>query len=85
MSTQVESPARASSVEGSTLLERTARQVRQLICGMSGHETLFHFDDHRVALKCVSCGYESPGWQMPGGTARSSGSARETHLPKRAA
>jgi hypothetical protein len=46
------------------LIARAAGQVRQLICGMHGHDALLHFDHGRMSLLCTSCGYESPGWEV---------------------
>lgn len=77
--------ARDLSATHSSLLERTATWARQLICGMSGHDTMFHFDDRRVSLICVSCGYESPGWQFPGASTTHSHRTHRQPLPKRAA
>ncbi len=38
--------------------------VRQMFCGLYGHDTLLHFEQDRMSLKCVSCGHESPGWEL---------------------
>jgi hypothetical protein len=43
---------------------RVAEQVRQVICGMHGHDSLLHFEHGRMSLLCSSCGYESPGWEV---------------------
>lgn len=45
---------------------RVADHVRQLICGMHGHDSLLHFERGRMSLLCSSCGYESPGWELKG-------------------
>jgi hypothetical protein len=50
-------------------LERTAKQVRQFICGLHGHDALYHFDKRHVSLVCVLCGHQSPGWNLPGSAA----------------
>lgn len=42
--------------------------VRQAFCGMRGHDSVLHFQEKRVMLRCTSCGYDSPGWEI--GTAR---------------
>jgi hypothetical protein len=36
--------------------------LRQLICGLGGHDHLMQFEKERVSLQCSSCGHESPGW-----------------------
>jgi len=39
-------------------------RVRQMICGLHGHDTLLAFENHRMSLRCVSCGHETPGWEL---------------------
>jgi hypothetical protein len=41
-----------------------AEQLRQMFCGLRGHDTLLHFEDERMSLRCVSCGHETPGWEL---------------------
>jgi len=38
--------------------------LRQVFCGLHGHDTLLHFERQRISLRCASCGHESPGWQL---------------------
>jgi len=38
--------------------------VRQMLCGLHGHDTLLQFEQDRMFLRCVSCGHESPGWEL---------------------
>jgi hypothetical protein len=38
--------------------------VRQMFCGLHGHDTLLQFAQDRMFLRCVSCGHESPGWEL---------------------
>jgi hypothetical protein len=38
--------------------------MRQAICGLHGHDSLLHFETDRMSLRCVSCGHESPGWEL---------------------
>ena len=38
--------------------------LRQMLCGLRGHDTLLHFEDERMSLRCVSCGHETPGWEL---------------------
>lgn len=38
--------------------------VRQMFCGLHGHDSLLQFEHDRMFLKCVSCGHESPGWEL---------------------
>jgi hypothetical protein len=39
-------------------------RVRQTFCGLHGHDSLLQFEQDRMYLKCVSCGHESPGWEL---------------------
>jgi hypothetical protein len=39
-------------------------RVRQMFCGLHGHDTLLHFEHDRMSLRCVSCGHETPGWEL---------------------
>jgi hypothetical protein len=39
-------------------------RFRQLFCGLHGHDRLLQFERDRLFLKCVSCGQESPGWEL---------------------
>jgi hypothetical protein len=43
---------------------RMMESLRQLSCGLRGHDTLLHFEDERMSLRCVSCGHETPGWEL---------------------
>jgi hypothetical protein len=38
--------------------------IRRGICGLLGHDTFLHFDQYRVWLQCVTCGYETAGWTI---------------------
>lgn len=49
---------------------RAMLHVRQLVCGLHGHDALLHFGDGRISLQCSSCGYESPGWDVRRTSAR---------------
>jgi hypothetical protein len=54
---------------------RVIDRLRQMMCGLHGHDTLPHFGKDRMSLRCVSCGHETPGWELnevpPTVTARS--------------
>jgi hypothetical protein len=39
-------------------------RVRQTFCGLHGHDTLLQFEQDKMYLKCVSCGHQSPGWEL---------------------
>ena len=39
-------------------------RMRQMLCGLHGHDTLLQFEQERMFLRCVSCGHETPGWEL---------------------
>ncbi len=39
-------------------------RMRQFVCGLHGHDSLLQFETARLSLKCVSCGHETPGWNL---------------------
>jgi hypothetical protein len=42
------------------------RWLIQRWCALQGHDAFMHFEDHRLSMKCISCGYETPGWNELG-------------------
>jgi hypothetical protein len=38
--------------------------LNQLVCRLLGHDEVLRFEDSRILLHCVSCGYDSPGWDV---------------------
>ena len=46
---------------GSAVLDR----LGQLLCAMQGHEHMLQHSEGRMFLRCVTCGHESPGWDVP--------------------
>ena len=43
---------------------RVMDRVRQMLCGLHGHDTLLQFQRDRMFLRCASCGHETPGWEV---------------------
>lgn len=43
---------------------RALTWLRQLYCGLHGHDRLLHFEKDRMSLLCASCGHDSPGWAL---------------------
>lgn len=52
--------ASAAQQESVSIFER----LRQLMCGLHGHDTLVQFEQERMFLRCVSCGHETHGWEL---------------------
>lgn len=48
----------------SSRFARVTERLGQMFCGLRGHDTLLHFEDERMSLRCVSCGHETPGWEL---------------------
>ncbi len=46
------------------IFSRIGAFFRQATCGLHGHDSLLHFEENRVCLRCSSCGYETPGWEV---------------------
>jgi hypothetical protein len=40
--------------------------IRQLVCGLHGHDELLHFETGRLSMRCTTCGHETPGWDLKG-------------------
>ncbi len=43
---------------------RLWKRIQFLLCSLHGHDPLLHYDQNRVFLRCASCGYETPGWEL---------------------
>ena len=54
------SAANHAHTDGPGVLDR----MRQMLCGLHGHDTLLHFEQHRLSLRCASCGHETTGWTI---------------------
>lgn len=57
-------PAVERSVIEDGLLARAMEFVSQRFCAVRGHDSVLHFEENRVLLRCTSCGYDSPGWEV---------------------
>jgi hypothetical protein len=60
----VSSSAGDAHAAGDGYATRVFWWVRQAYCGLSGHDALLQFEKNRIFLQCVSCGHESPGWEL---------------------
>ena len=38
--------------------------LRQLLCGIGGHDLVMHFEQDRISLECLHCGYQTAGWSL---------------------
>lgn len=46
------------------LCTRLQLLIRRLICMLTGHTSILIFEPRRLALRCIQCGYETPGWTI---------------------
>ncbi len=76
-------PIVSSEGFGDSFGPRMLDRLRQVFCGLHGHDSLLNFEHDRLSLKCVSCGHESPGWSLdePRPTVRVREDARRHVLP----
>jgi len=63
LSTTNETSAPAA-IEG--VMSRVASRLSQTFCGLSGHDSVMHFEGPRVMMRCTSCGHDTPGWEVSG-------------------
>ena len=64
MTTAREGLRPTATAERAGVFARVMESLRQRLCGLRGHDTLLHFEDERMSLRCVSCGHETPGWEL---------------------
>lgn len=48
----------------SGVIARVVGPLRQIFCGLHGHDAMLQFERDRMFLRCVSCGHETPGWEL---------------------
>jgi hypothetical protein len=46
------------------LVQRAVTRTRQVVCGLSGHSMLLHFEGDHMSLRCFACGMQTPGWTI---------------------
>jgi len=56
----------ALSTRESGFFSRVAARIGEMMCGLHGHDSVLHFEGNRVMMRCTSCGYDSPGWEITG-------------------
>jgi hypothetical protein len=67
----------------SGILGRVLGRLSQALCGLRGHDSILHFERNRVMMRCTSCGYDTPGWEISGAPRRRyEGDARRHLLTK---
>jgi hypothetical protein len=56
----------AQAAADNSLISRVVARVGQVVCGLHGHDSVLHFEGRRVMMRCTSCGYDTPGWEVSG-------------------
>ena len=46
------------------LVQHAVTRTRHVVCGLSGHSMLLHFEGDHVSLRCFTCGMQTPGWTI---------------------
>lgn len=49
-----------------SLIQRAANTIGRMLCALRGHDSVLHYEDKRMMMRCTSCGYDSPGWEVTG-------------------
>jgi hypothetical protein len=49
-----------------TAIARAVTRLNQTLCGLTGHDALRQVSGTRVTMRCMSCGHETPGWEVSG-------------------
>lgn len=49
---------------GRRLFIRASNLLRQFVCGLHGHDTFLNYEKSRLSMRCITCGYETPGWDL---------------------
>lgn len=64
MPTQSVFPRHSSISRADGFLNRATVRVRRFVCGLSGHDSMLHFEQGRISLLCSTCGHRTPGWEV---------------------
>jgi hypothetical protein len=63
---QLTADAGMTHEQDDSAVSRAVSRVSQLLCGLRGHDAVLHFERNRVNMRCTSCGYDTPGWEISG-------------------
>jgi hypothetical protein len=81
MRTETGQPQTSAAAEAPAgLIGRAAGHLRQLLCGLHGHDALLHFEQGRMSLQCASCGYETPGWDVKSAPTQAQAARTARHI-----
>jgi hypothetical protein len=63
---QLTASAEVTHGRDGNVVARAVSRIGQLFCGLRGHDSVLHFEGNRVNMRCTSCGYDTPGWEISG-------------------
>jgi hypothetical protein len=63
---QLTATAEVTHGRDGNVVTRAVSRLGQLFCGLRGHDSVLHFEGNRVNMRCTSCGYDTPGWEITG-------------------
>ncbi len=63
---QLTATAEVTHGQDGNVVTRAVGRLGQLFCGLRGHDSVLHFEGNRVNMRCTSCGYDTPGWEISG-------------------
>jgi hypothetical protein len=63
---QLTADAGVTHGQDGNVVARAVSRFGQLLCGLRGHDSVLHFEGNRVNMRCTSCGYDTPGWEISG-------------------
>jgi hypothetical protein len=62
----VTAEAAENPTSDASVVARAMTRLGQVLCGVSGHDSVLHFERNRVMMRCTSCGFDTPGWEISG-------------------
>jgi len=78
--------AKTANLQESEGFSGVMDRVRQMFCGLQGHDNMLQFEHEHMYLRCTSCGHQTPGWRLddlhPVRPLRNDGSSRTLVRPQ---
>ena len=56
--------AKTANLQESEGFSGVMDRVRQMFCGLQGHDNMLQFEHEHMYLRCTSCGHQTPGWRL---------------------
>jgi hypothetical protein len=52
------------TIRAIALMRLVGARVRELFCGLRGHDMVVNFEPQRLSLRCLRCGVHTQGWEI---------------------